>query len=67
MDHAGYQETKAWKAQEGEGQSQMTCTKRGYNSPDAAKRAHRKAHYRIRSYNCPICGLWHVTNQEKNY
>ena len=51
-----------------EGQEQTaTCQKRGYNSPEAARRAHRKAHYRIRVYDCEVCGKFHATNNEKNY
>jgi hypothetical protein len=43
------------------------CTKRGYLSERAAKRAHRGAHFRIRPYLCPRCHRWHVTNAEKGH
>lgn len=42
------------------------CTKKTFTSIDAAKRAHRKASYRIRVYRCESCGAFHVTNDEKN-
>ena len=45
---------------------ETTCSKRGYDSEAQAKRAHRKAHYRIRTYRCELCGKVHATNNEKH-
>lgn len=41
------------------------CGKRVFASQDQAKRAHQKAHFRIRSYWCDQCHGFHATNAEK--
>lgn len=43
----------------------VMCAKHAYASVKAARRAHRKASYRIRVYRCDACHAWHVTNQDK--
>lgn len=42
------------------------CTKRGYTSVEAVRRAHRRASWRVRAYWCAICRLYHATNHEKH-
>ena len=41
------------------------CAKRRYHSVEAAKRAHRRAGWRLRPYWCSRCGGYHVSNAEK--
>lgn len=41
------------------------CLKRAYPSESSARRAHRRAGWRLRVYWCPRCYGYHVTNQEK--
>ena len=41
------------------------CGKRTYPNVDAARRAHRHAGYRLRTYYCRECRGIHITNQEK--
>jgi exoribonuclease R len=42
------------------------CQKRAWTSKAAARAATRKAHNRIRLYQCPFNRLhWHVTDDEK--
>lgn len=43
----------------------MACAKVGYTSVKAARRAHNRAGFRIRVYECEECGRLHVTNEEK--
>ena len=43
----------------------MTCTKRAYASPSAARRAHRRAGWRVQVYVCNACRRYHVANDEK--
>lgn len=43
------------------------CPKKRFDSVVAARRAHRKAHYRIRVYHCEYCAGYHVTNNEKRH
>ena len=43
----------------------MTCTKRSYESEQAAKKAHFRAGYRLRVYRCPECHAFHTTNADK--
>lgn len=44
----------------------MACEKRRFDGPEQAKRAHRRASYRIRVYYCAECRGFHVTNPEKH-
>lgn len=39
--------------------------KHAFTSKDAARRAHAKAHWRLRVYYCVPCLGWHVANAEK--
>lgn len=39
--------------------------KRTWNSASAARRAHAKASFRVRPYECDECRRWHVTNSDK--
>jgi hypothetical protein len=41
------------------------CGKRRFTSVDAARRAHAKAGYRIRTYWCSECRAYHVTAADK--
>lgn len=41
------------------------CTKRRFSSAKQAKRAHRRAGFRLRAYQCQHCHAWHVSNSEK--
>lgn len=43
----------------------MNCRKRGYSSRDQAKRANRKASFRLSVYWCGRCRSYHVTNRQK--
>jgi hypothetical protein len=44
---------------------ERVCTKRGYGSVEAVRKAHRKASWRVRAYVCEDCGQYHATNHEK--
>ena len=42
------------------------CGKKCYTSEKAVRIAHKRAHWRIRAYQCDECnGAWHATNNEK--
>jgi len=41
--------------------------KRQFASRDAAKRAHRRASFRLRIYYCEDCRALHVTNADKRH
>lgn len=43
----------------------MNCRKRAYTSRDQAKRANRKASFRLSVYWCDRCRSYHVTNRQK--
>ena len=47
----------------GEQQLQPSCTSglRCYRNPRAAREAHRRAHFRVRTFTCPSCNWVHVT------
>lgn len=42
------------------------CRKRAYGSAVAAKAAHASGRFRVRAYQCPRCGKFHVTNGDKH-
>ncbi len=39
--------------------------KRMWRGQREAKRAHSKAHFRIKVYRCPACGAFHATARDK--
>lgn len=41
------------------------CWKRAYPSAKAAKLANRHASWRVKTYWCPVCAGYHVSNGEK--
>ncbi len=41
------------------------CGKRGFPSREQAMQSVRRVSWRVRCYQCPDCGWWHVTNAEK--
>lgn len=43
----------------------MACMKRSFSNSSDARRAHRRASWRIRTYWCEECRALHVTNDEK--
>ena len=47
------------------GGANLCGRKRRYPSATGARRAHAKAHWRVRPYQCTRCHGWHVTNNEK--
>lgn len=42
------------------------CSKRSFNSAENAREANKNAPFRVRPYNCDICGKWHVANADKS-
>lgn len=45
--------------------SLQLCWKKAYDSAESARKANRRANFRIRTYRCPHCQKWHVTNGDK--
>ena len=40
--------------------------KRGFESEEKARASAKSADWRFRAYECPGCGAWHLTADEKN-
>ena len=58
---------KGWPARGDITAPSCGCGKRLFPSEKAARTAHAKAHYRIRTYRCPGGRGYHATNQEKRH